>query len=199
MIWRSLIKIPLCVLGVLGAGVVLSSLSGCRTHSYVKTFDYDNDGIVDKTLHVARHRVVREDVDRDYNGQADLFLYFNEQDEIYMKEYDTSGDGVVDLREEFFPNQVTRSSQDDDHDGLMDRAWVTHFDAQGNPSLMELDHNFDQKIDSKVDLIHDVREDLVHGQWFRSFPQGDHRKIQVNNQWLSIIFYDGEWIVDQKL
>ncbi len=195
MNWRNATLNLRISLGISGLIYLALALPACSSHVYIKTFDYDADGLVDKTLYVARHRVVREDVDRDRDGVVDLLLHYNEKGDIFMTEYDNNADGQVELREEFFPNHTTRSSKDDDHDGFMDRSWMTYFNDKGQSVFMELDHDFDQIIDSKVDLIEGTRQDLVHGQWHRSYKNKEERVIRVRDKWLRIIFSQGEWIV----
>ncbi|OED35666.1 hypothetical protein AB834_04480 [PVC group bacterium (ex Bugula neritina AB1)] len=165
----------------------------CLPNRYIKTFDIDGDGVFDKVLHVAYHRVVKEELDRNRDGLSDTFLFYDEKGCVYMKEHDRDGDGVVDLREEFFPDFSIRRMEDQSRDGQMDRSWTVYYTSEGKPLRMNIDHDFDHVFDTRVNLVTEIREERVSGKWCKSKKKGDQRFIFVKDKVFPVEFVESEW------
>jgi hypothetical protein len=175
-------------------------LSACAPHVYVKSFDMDQDGHPDKEYRVLNGRIFREDLDRNHNGTIDTYIHYGESGTITSIEYDSDEDGRIDGREEYYADARARSFRDEDGDGVMDRSWLTYYGEEGRPVYMELDLDNDDRIDSKINLDEGVRENLLHGRWYKDVTSDDHHGVWIQERWFPVEFCDGDWrIVPMKL
>ena len=160
-------------------------------------YDYDNDGVIDKTIYVDRYRVSREDIDSDRDGRIDKVLHFDYFSRPFMNEYDLNQDGLLDYKELFLPNHCVKKKKDTDYDGLMDCAWFEYCDSGGRVLRMDLDHNNDDIVDSRINVKTKERFDLIHGRWHRSYSKDKKNYIDIRGKLLEIVFKDGEWLIKE--
>jgi len=110
----------------------------CRTVQ-AETFqiDLDNDGVTDLKAFYTSNELSHTELDRNQDGQVDVWMYFQESGNRWdtRADYDEDYDGRID--EVFFLNQgnPVRSLADRDLDGLLEEE-VTY--QEGRPMQQKL-------------------------------------------------------------
>lgn len=77
---------------------VLVSRSGNKIH---EAMDFNHDGLMDDFYIYENNVLKREEIDSNYDGKIDIWIYLNRGVYIRMWERDTDFDGVIDERTEY--------------------------------------------------------------------------------------------------
>ncbi len=64
-------------------------------------YDYNLDGMMDDFVYYENVTPVREEIDSDYNGKIDIWVYLSEGKYIRRWERDLDGDGTFDKAQDF--------------------------------------------------------------------------------------------------
>ena len=70
-------------------------------YKFAEAMDYNGDGLLDDFYYYNREVLIRQEIDTNYDGKIDTWVYLTEGVYIERYERDTDYDGVVDLVKRF--------------------------------------------------------------------------------------------------
>ncbi len=70
-------------------------------YKYYEAMDYNHDGLLDDFYFYAKEVLLRREIDTNFDGDVDVWVYLTEGVYILSYERDTDFDGEIDLRKSF--------------------------------------------------------------------------------------------------
>jgi hypothetical protein len=123
--------------------------------------DLNHDGTKDVfRFYNDQGRSLREEEDRDFDGQLDVITYFD-NGEVVRREFDTNRDGMIDMRmyyRDHRPYRAERELQNDNAADFRPDYWE-FYDSRGHVVRIGTDYDHDGRADrwDRVDRIAPVR------------------------------------------